>query len=177
MTVDVANESSAAETRERALVELVKLDYDLTLRTIVGVLATATGIRVAGFAAWAALLGFGIRDESAALCGAAAVVTALFMYVDAHHARLYMRALRRAIALEALLDKYVDRLGIDSGDDDAVLAAVAALETHRFGIYRTMPRSKFRLRDVFAGRPRPIFAGLYPGVIVTAASCAAVVAL
>lgn len=50
--------------REVALLELIKTDYDATLRTITGVLATGAGIRAAGFATWAGLLGFGIRDET-----------------------------------------------------------------------------------------------------------------
>lgn len=38
--------------RERALVELVNVDHDATLKTISGVLATGAAIRAAGFAGW-----------------------------------------------------------------------------------------------------------------------------
>jgi hypothetical protein len=157
--------------RERTLLDLVRFDYDVTLRTISGVLATGTAIRVAGFAAWGALLGVGLRDRSSALCAFAGIVLALFAYADAYHAALYRRALSRAIRLEALLDRYVNRLGIDAEDEDAVLAVVAELETHRFGIYRTMKRLK--PRELLAARPVPIFRVIYP-VLLAAAAVAAI---
>src|SRR5687768_12695452 len=90
--------------REKALVDLIRLDYDVTLRTITGVLATGTAIRVAGFAGWVTLAGIGLRDQSWALCIAAVIIVALFGYADAYHAVLYRHGLHRAIAIESLLD-------------------------------------------------------------------------
>lgn len=174
MSSSPASEPTAVE-REQSLVELVKLDYDVTLRTITGVLATGTAIRVAGFTAWAGLTGLGIRDDSWALCAAAAALVGLFMYVDAHHAALYARALHRAIKLETLLDRYADRLGIDADDEDAVLRAVGELETHRFGIYRTMPKP--RRDELLRARPYPVFRALYPSLVTISVSAALIIGL
>jgi hypothetical protein len=160
--------------RERALVDLVKLDYDATLRTISGVLSTGTSIRVAGFAAWGVLLGLSLRDDSWALSVFAAAVVALFAYADAHHAALYRRGLSRAVALESLLDRYVDRLGIDTHDQDAVDDVLAELETHRFGTYRTMRR--LHRKDFLGARPRPIFLFIYPVLFAAAVIVAFVTA-
>src|SRR5262249_34331956 len=121
------------------------------------------------------LVGIGLRDRSWTLCLAAAVVVSLFAYADAYHAVLYRHALHRAIAIEALLDQYLDRLGIDAEDEDAVAAAIASLETHRFGMYRPMPRLQTReFRDL---RPRPIFRAVYPALVAVAAVAALVVGL
>ena len=171
MSVEVV---STDTERERALVDLIKLDYDVTLRTISGVLATETAIRVAGFAAWAATTGLGIDARSWAVCAAGAALLALFMYVDAHHAALYGRALHRAIRLEKMLDAYADRLGIDADDEDAVLRAIATLETHRFGIYRTMPRT--HSRELVKARPHAIFRALYPALLAISVVAAFIVA-
>ena len=166
--------ASDLDDREKALADLVRFDYDMTLRTISGVLATGTAIRVAGFTAWGALLALGLRDDSWALCGAAGLVLTLFAYADAHHALLYGNALRRAVQLETLLDSYVNRLGIDAEDEDAVAEVRARLETHRFGMYRTMPRAQ--RRDLLKARPRPVFRWLYPALFVTAVVVTVVVA-
>jgi hypothetical protein len=163
------------DARERELVDLVRFDYDVTLRTITGVLATATGLRLAGFTAWGALLGLGLRDDSWALCASAGLVLLLFAYADAHHALLYRNAVRRAVRLEQVLDRYVDRLGIDAEDEDAVLEVRAELEMHRFGMYRTMPRST--KSDLLTARPRPVFAALYPSLLATALGTTLIVGL
>lgn len=163
------------DAHEEALVDLVKLDYDATLRTITGVVATGAAIRAAGFAAWGALLGFGVRDGAWSLSALGAVIAVLFAYADAHHAELYRRTPRRAVALERLLDRYADRLGIDAEDEDAVLATVAELEAHRFGVYRTLPR--LRRRDLWKARPVPVFRVLYPALFAMAVTAALISAL
>lgn len=163
----------AAGERENALLDLVKADYDATLRTMTGVLATGAGIRAAGFATWAGLLGIGLRDESWTLCALAAVIVGLFAYADAYHAAIYRAVLHRAITIESMLDRYLDRLGIDAEDDDAVQSAIAGLEVHRFGVYRTMRRVTGR--ELVKARPRPVFRGLYPTLLLAAASAAVVV--
>lgn len=167
--------SAEIGARERALVDLVKLDYDSTLKTMSGVLATGAAIRAAGFATWGVLLGLGLRDGSWGLCALAAVLIGLFAYADAHHGALYRRGLRRAVRLEALLDRYIDRLGIDADDEDAVFATIAALETHRFGTYRTMP--KLRARELVLARPLPIFRVLYPALAAATVAVALITGL
>lgn len=158
--------------REVALLDLVKTDYDATLRTITGVLTTGAAIRAAGFATWAGLLGLGLRDESWTLCGLAVVIVGLFAYADAYHAAIYRSVLHRAITIESTLDRYVDRLGIDADDEIAVQGAIAALEVHRFGVYRTM--RKVTWRELTKARPRPVFFGLYPALLLAAAFAAVI---
>jgi hypothetical protein len=170
----MTNPDNDATDREKALLDLVRLDYDATLRTMTGVLATGTAIRVAGFAVWGTLAGFGLRDRSWALCLAAVIVVIVFAYADAYHAVLYRHALHRAIAIESMLDGYLNRLGIDAEDDEAVATAISSLETHRFGMYRTMPKLHPReFRDL---RPRPIFVAVYPAFVSIAAVIALIVA-
>lgn len=159
--------SGEALSRETALVDLIKVDYDAALRTMTGVVATGAAIRAAGFAAWAALLGIGVRDESWELSVLAGVIVCLFLYADAYHAAIYRALLHRAISIESIMDRYLDRLGIDAEDDEAVDGAVAALEVHRFGVYRTMRRVTWR--ELTKARPYPVFRVIYPTLLATAA--------
>jgi hypothetical protein len=148
--------------RERELVDLIRLDYDATLRAMTGFVGAGTQIRAIGIAAWGLVLGLGVRDESALLVGLALLLVALFAYGDAYHASLYRRALSRAINLEGLLDAYVDRLGIEAEDAEAILRTRAKLETHRFGMHRTL--RPLKARDLLSARPRPIFWAIYPAI-------------
>lgn len=168
---------STAE-RERGLLEMVRYDYDVTLRTIHSVLAVGMSLRAAGFAAWGVVLGVGVNDHSWPFCLLAALLAVLFGYIDLIHATLYRRALARAAEIEALLDAYVDRLGIDSEDDSAIVTTMARLELHKFGIYRTMPRtSPWRIWPQYRrARPPAVFRVVYPALILAALSATAVVA-
>lgn len=161
--------------REEALLDLVKTDYDATLRTMTGVVATGAAIRAAGFATWAALLGIGMRDESWTLCALAGVIVCLFAYADAYHAAIYRSVLHRAITIESTLDRYLDRLGIDADDEDAVQGAIAGLEVHRFGVYRTMRR--VTRQELTRARPRPVFVALYPALLFAATLAALITGL
>ena len=148
--------------RERQLVDLIRLDYDATLRALTGFVAAGSQIRAIGIAAWGVVLGLAVRDESALLAGLALVLIGLFAYGDAYHAALYRRSLSRAISLEELLDAYLDRLGIDAEDTEAILRTRAKLETHRFGMHRTLRPLKFK--DLLAARPRSVFWAIYPTI-------------
>jgi hypothetical protein len=148
--------------RERALVDLIRIDYDTTLRAMTGFVGTAAQIRALGMAVWGVVLGLAVRDESALLAALAFLLIVLFAYGDAYHAALYRRALSRAITLEGLLDSYLDRLGIDAENADAIVRTRAKLETHRFGMHRTL--RPLKLRDLLAARPRPIFWAIYPTI-------------
>jgi len=161
-------ELEGSADRERQLVDLIRLDYDSALRAMSGFVGAGAQIRALGVAAWGVVLGLAVRDESALLAGLALLLVALFAYGDAYHAALYRRALSRAITLEGLLDAYLDRLGIDAEDPEALLRTRAKLETHRFGMYRTL--KPLKPRDLIVARPRPIFWVIYPAV------CAATVA-
>jgi len=168
---------SAAE-REKALVDLVRYDYDVTLRTIQSVLATGMSLRAAGFAAWGVILGVGVNNHSWAFCLFAAFISFLFGYIDLIHATLYRRALARATQLESLLAAYGDRLGIDSENETAVVRTVARLELHKFGVYRTMPRkgSTTLRRQYWRARPAAVFRVAYPVLIVGALAASIIVA-
>lgn len=164
--------------REKALVDLVRYDYDVTLRTIQSVLATGMSLRAAGFAAWGVILGVGVNEQSWAFCLFAAVISSLFGYIDLLHATLYRRALARATRLEALIDTYGDRLGIDAENEPAVLRTLARLELHKFGVYRTMPRKSTSTlhRQYWRARPAAVFRVVYPALIVGAVVATVIIA-
>jgi hypothetical protein len=145
---------------EKQLVDLVRLDYDITVRALTGFVSAGAQIRAIGLAAWGVILGLAVRDVSPYLAGLALLVMAMFAYADAYHAALYRQALSRAVKLESLLDAYVDRLGISLEDPDAILRTQAKLENHRFGMNRTLKRLK--ARDLLGATPAPVFRVIYP---------------
>lgn len=171
-------ETGRGLSRERELVELVRFDYDITVRTVQGVLATGVSVRAAGFAAWGVVLGVGINSGSWPFCLLAALLALLFGYVDLIHATLYRRALARASELERLLGAYLDRLGIDAEDEAAVARTLARLEMHNFGVYRTMRRtSPWKVWVQYKrARPPAVFRVIYPVLIVAALVATFVVA-
>lgn len=172
------SQSLSALEREKALVDLVRYDYDVTLRTVQSVLATGTSLRAAGFAAWGVILGVGVNNHSWAFCLFAAFIALLFGYIDLLHATLYRRALARATRLESLLAAYCDRLGIDSENEAAVVRTLARLELHKFGVYRTMPRNSASTlpRQYRRARPAAVFRVVYPVLIVSALTATVVIA-
>ena len=158
--------------REKTLLELLRFDYDATLRTMSGVVTTGGQIRAIGIAAWGVVLGLAVKDRSIELSALAVAIVLVFSYADAYHGVLYRRTLQRAIKLEALIDGWIARLGIDADDPDAVRKARSKLEMHRFGVHRSMRRPGWK--DLRKARPRPVFWVIYPGLLL--ASLAAVVA-
>ena len=165
---ELLTELEQGEERERQLVEVVRLDYDATLRALTGFVGTGAQIRAIGIAAWGVVIGLAVADESVLLAAVALAVIAVFAYGDAYHAALYRRALARAISLEDLFDSYLERLGIDAEDTEAILRVRAKLETHRFGMHRTL--KPLKLNDLLAARPRPIFWGIYPTIVALTAA-------
>jgi len=159
---------------EESLVELVRVDYDATLRALTGFVTTGGQIRAIGAAAWAVVLGLAVGNESVALSVLAAALVVVFVYADAYHAALYRRTLGRAITIESLLDNWIDRLGIDADDPDAVQRTRAKLEMHRFGVQRGLRRPK--LGDLVAARPRVVFWAMYPAFLVASTVAAVVLA-
>lgn len=172
------NQTLSSKEREQALVDLVRYDYDVTLKTIHSVLATGMSLRAAGFAAWGVVLGVGINNDSWAFCFFAVVIALLFGYIDLIHATLYRRALARATRLESLLAAYFDRLGIDSENDASIARTLARLELHKFGVYRTLPRDRplSFFRQYGRARPAAVFRVVYPALIAAAAVATIVVA-
>jgi hypothetical protein len=157
--------------REKRLIELVKLDYDVALRSINGFVTTSAQVRAAGVAVWGVIFGLSLDGRSSTLAILSFVLLLIFSYTDAYHAALYRRALSRAIGLEGLLEAYVNRLGIDADDEDAVIDLQSKLEVHRFGMYRSLRHPT--LEDMFKGRPRVVFVAMYPA-LMTASVVAAV---
>lgn len=160
------------DEREERLVELVRLDYDAALRTMNGFITTSAQLRAAGIAAWAVIFGFAVRDASAVLAVLSLFVVAVFWYADAYHAALYRSALRRVLDLEDLLDAYVDRLGIDAQQPEAIVRMTARLEAHRFGVHRNLKAVRFD--DLLRGRPRVVFRGIYPVLAASSLATAGV---
>jgi hypothetical protein len=150
--------------REKRLIELVKLDYDVALRAINGFVTTGAQVRAAGVAVWGVIFGLSLTGRSVALAVLSLFLLLIFAYTDGYHAALYRRALSRAIELEGLLDAYANRLGIDAEDEDAVIEMQSRLEVHRFGMYRSLRHPTFE--DVINGRPRVVFIAMYPALLI-----------
>jgi hypothetical protein len=146
--------------RERALVDLIRVDYDATLRALSSFVSTGGQIRTIGVGLWGVLFGLAIQRGSLSLALVATAVSAIFAYGDAFHSALYRATVSRAIRLEMLLDDYVDRLGIDADDANAVLRTRAKLEMHRFGVQKAIKRPGWRA--LVAGRPHFVFRAMYP---------------
>jgi hypothetical protein len=155
-----------AQDAEARLVELVKVDYDATLRALNGFATAASAMRGIGIAVWGVIVGIAIRDESSALAVLAVGATFVFAFIDGYHSALYRGALARAVRIESLLNEYAETLGIYADDAETVDKVRARLELHAFGVNRTMRR--ITLPDVFDARPWPVFVVLYPVLIVTA---------
>lgn len=158
--------------REKSLVELLRLDYDATLRTMSGIITTGSQIRAVGIAAWGVVFGLAVTGQSIELAILDAALVLVFAYGDAHHAALYRRTLDRTIKLENMLDAWIDRLGIDADEPDEVANARARLEMHRFGVHRSLRRPAWN--ELIKARPRPIFWFVYPALL--AASLGAIAA-
>jgi hypothetical protein len=155
------------DAREKALIEILRVDYDAALRFIAGVVATSAAIRAGGLVVWAAAVVQAL-DKSSALLGALALAaTVVFGVADAWHAALYAKGFERARGIESLLDAYATRLGIDADDDDAVAHFRARLEGHRFGFYRTL--SPVAPGELLVARPMPVFRLVYPLLLLAAA--------
>jgi hypothetical protein len=152
--------------RDAELVDLVRLDYDATLRAVSSLVATGGQIRAIGIAAWGVVLGLAIGNDSLVLGLVDCALVVVFAYGDAYHAALYRRALNRALTIEGLLDDRIDQLGIDADDPDALERHRARLEMHRFGVQRSLRRPG--ARDLLAARPRPVFWAVYPTLFVIA---------
>jgi hypothetical protein len=150
--------------RERELVDLVRLDYDATLRAVSSLITTAGQIRTIGIAAWGVVLGLAVGSDSLPLALVDCVLVLVFAYGDAYHAALYRRALGRAVQIESLLDERIDQLGIDADDPDAIARTRAKFEMHRFGVQRSLRRPG--VRDLFAARPRVVFWAVYPMLLL-----------
>lgn len=160
-----------ATERESALIELIRLDYESTTGALNGFVSVGNQMRSIGIGAWGVLLGLAVSAESAAQALLAIGVLAVFASSDAYHAALCRRALGRAIALEGLIDGWVDRLGIDADDPVAIARIRARLEMHRFGVQRGLKRPTWR--DLFAARPYVVFRIVYPVLAITSIATAA----
>lgn len=170
-------EIEAGADRERQLIDLVRLDYDASLRALNGFVTIASHLRGVGVAAWGVVLGLAVGNESVALALLAAAITVMFAYLDGYHSALYRRALARAISLEGVLDTYLDRLGIDAEDPEAILRARAKLETHRFGMNRSLAHPGWKDLHPLRARPYPVFRAGYPLLVVSALFAAIVFAV
>lgn len=162
-------------TQVEKLAELVRLDYDATLRAMHGFVQTAGQIRGVGVAAWGVVVGLAVRDTSWELSALSAGLIAVFAYADAYHAALYRRTFSRAVRLEALLDEYLNYLGIDAGDEEAEIRLLSKLETHRFGMNRSLGNLTFA--NMVNARPRAIFRFVYPGMLGVTVMLALIYAL
>lgn len=164
---DPDQEALTQGERDAELVELVRLDYDATLRAVSSLITTGGQIRAIGLAAWGVVLGLAIGNDSPVLALVDCALVLVFAYGDAYHAALYRRALGRAVKLESLLDHRIDQLGIDADDPNAVRRTRAKFEMHRFGVQRSLRRPG--TRDLVTARPLVVFRAVYPTLLVVSA--------
>jgi hypothetical protein len=169
------NDLEHGQEQIERLVELVRVDYDATLRTMQGFIQTAGQIRAAGIAAWGVVLGFALRDQSWELSSLAVALVLIFAYADAYHSALYRRAFSRVIHLESLLDAVLDHLGIDAGDEEAQARLLGRLETHRFGMNRSL--GALTARNLTEARPHVVFRLIYPALMATSSAVVLIYAL
>jgi hypothetical protein len=156
---DLLDEVSTPDDRENQLLDLVRLDYDATLRALSGFVTSGVQTRAIGLAAWGVILGLAMSDLSGWLALLSLAVVVLFAYADYYHAALYRQSLSRAIKIETILDAYVQRLGIAVDDVEAILRVVAKLENHKFGLHRNL--KPVRLAGFFDRRSLAPFGAIY----------------
>jgi hypothetical protein len=168
-------EESQTNTQLERLAELVRVDYDATLRAMHSFIETGGQLRAAGIAAWGVVLGFAIRDASWEVAVLTAALVLIFVYADAYHAALYRRSFTRATQLETLLDAYLNHLGIDDGDEDAEAELLARFKTHRFGMNRSLGKLSFR--QMLKARPAVVFRVIYPTLLIISIALATLYAV
>jgi hypothetical protein len=149
---------------EKALVDLVKADYDATHRALAGFVSSGSQLRAVGIAAWGVLFAAAIAAHSVAVAVIGVVLLPAFVVADGYYSALYRQTLQRSRDIEALLRNYHNAIGIYQGQNRQVIRAVAAIEQHAFGVHSGMkPVNQERGWWV----PRPLrVAGIYPLLFV-----------
>ena len=161
------NERVVAES-EKALVDLVKADYDATHRALAGFVASGGQLRAVGIAAWGVIVAGALGSRSATIAAVAVPLVVVFAVADGYYSSLYRQTLRRSRGIEALLGEYHNAIGIHRGSQRKLDRAVAALEQHRFGVHRDMKPVNDEARWTW-WIPRPVrITWLYPVLMVVA---------
>jgi hypothetical protein len=156
------------EDHVRERVRLVELDLEKTNELIRGVVATSATLRGTAVTIWLALMGFTVQQQLAELALLAAIVAALFVVVDGYHGWLYTEASKHARAVERLLSMYYDALSRGEDDDDIKIEFLAALRSHRFGLFLNLRNRFDAFGDIWNARPHVIYRGLYPALVCVA---------
>ena len=118
--------------------EVIKLDYERTMGFIDGVVRTSVALRTGCATIFLAFLGTGVQQGSWAFCGAAAVVSLVFLVADSYYGNLYQQTLHRANDLERLFQarlRVLDR----SYDPYPQQRLQASLEQYDFGVLTNIP--------------------------------------
>jgi hypothetical protein len=123
---------------ERALLDLVKADYDSTHRALAGFVTSGGQLRAVGIAAWGVVFAQALQSRSATIGAIATGLAIAFAVADGYYSALYRQTLRRAREIETLLGEYHNSLGIHASNPRKIARAIAALEQHRFGVHRQM---------------------------------------
>jgi hypothetical protein len=152
---------------EKERIRLVQADLALTNDFIKGVLSTGAGLRGSAITIWLALVGFAIQQRLAELGLLAAIVAAIFLFVDGYHGWLYSEASKHARALERTLSIYYDALSRGDDDEQATLDFRTELRVRRFGLFISL-KDKFSLLDIASARPHLAYRLLYPALIAIA---------
>jgi len=151
--------------RER--IRLVELDYDKTNEFIKGVIGTSAALRGSAITLWLALLGFAFQQDLVVLAGLAGVVAMVFWVVDGYHGWLYSEAATHLRAVERVLTAYFAALARGDDDEDVITDFGIDLQVHRPGLFLHIRKPNW-LTFLLVARPRVVYRGVYPFLVVLA---------
>jgi len=119
-------------TEIEELLNLVRFDYEQSLRIIDGIVRVSTSIRAIATTVWVGLLAASIQTNEWALAAIGAAATGIFALLDGYHGWLYGHASERAYKQEKLIHDYYKYLQ-RSGDRESESEILKQLRSHEFG--------------------------------------------
>ncbi len=181
-TSRAAGDPSTLFWRQQEQIRLVRTDYKRTNEFIDGVVGTAALLRGAAITVWLGLLGFAFQQDLVALAILAAMVAAVFWFVDGYHGWLYAEAADHLRETERATAAYYRALGEDGSPapaaDDATREAPAThadlstvLRTHKFGLFEAR-RPDVSWSFPLRAKPTVVYRVLYPLLVVMAIASA-----
>jgi hypothetical protein len=165
-----ANEPGRPDDAVETQFELITLDYERTLSVLDGVARTRTTMRAAGATVYLGFVSLAVERESWALGIAAGVLALLFAANDAHLSWLYHQLVRRASAIERLVQHRI-RVLDRPYDPYPIKRLRSDVERYQFGALCNLPKASLRL----VGGHMSLVAAAFYVMPVVAAGIAAVV--
>ncbi len=174
------------EDRRRELVRLVELEIEGMRWLVASVLSTGNTVRVAGIAVWSAAMGGAIINDAPLLALLGIVGLGAFAIVDAYHGHLYASVLKDLIRNERIVDRYYVLCARYPGDERRAAALDRILASRRFGVHEKLrgrapathvgTLAAAGLPLLLSARPRVVFRGLYPTLLLLGCVVAALTA-